>query len=166
MNAWGQLYESVYAVFSQEKSNVLKGKVKTSHISSSEMFYYWPMYRTFLLTHPYMMVAEDSYLELDKYQKMGLGSRITANVVGVPLGLAIGATLWGAAIAMLAFAYACLGMINSVLMLTLIVIYSIMLPALMITYAIANIISDLFHLIRPRNGIQPNHDDTRSRHRG
>ena len=65
------------------------------------MFYYWPMYRAFRLTQPYMMAAEDSDLELQKYQKMGVGSRIVANVIGVPIGLAIGTMLWSTAIAIL-----------------------------------------------------------------
>ena len=129
------------------------------------MFYYWPMYRTFLLTHPYMMVAEDKDLEVQKYQRMGIGSRIVANIIGVPIGLAMGAMLWGTALSLLACLYTCLGMINCILSLVIIIFYGIMLPLIMITIVIASIIQDLFRLIRPQNVIQPNHG-MQSRNRG
>ena len=129
------------------------------------MFYYWPMYRTFLLTHPYMMVAEDTDLEVQKYQKMGIGSRIVANIIGVPLGLAMGAMLWGTALSLLVCLYTCMGVINCILSLVIIIFYGIMLPLIMITIVIASIIQDLFRLIRPRNVIQPNHG-MQSRNRG
>ena len=126
------------------------------------------MYRTFRLMNPYVVAAENSDLELQKYQNMGIGLRIAANIIGVPIGLAISIMLWSTAIALLVIAYTFLGLINTVVILVLILIYGIVLPVLIITISIANIILEILSAFRPQNGIQviqPN-NGTWCRHRG
>ena len=104
------------------------------------MFYYWPMYRAFRLMHPYVMEAEDSEMEFQKYLKMGVGTRLLANAIGVPMGLAMGAMLWGTYLSLLVLAYTSFGIIISILILLLVFIYGTLLPVFLITYSIANII--------------------------
>ena len=126
------------------------------------------MYRTFRLMNPYVVAAENSDLELQKYQNMGIGLRIAANIIGVPIGLAISIMLWSTAIALLVIAYTFLGLINTIVILVLILIYGIVLPVLIITISIANIILEILSAFRPQNGIQviqPN-NGTWCRHRG
>ena len=131
------------------------------------MFYYWPMYRAFRLMHPYVMEAEDSEKEFQKYLKMGVGTRLLANAIGVPMGLAMGATLWGTYLSLLVFAYTCFGIINSILILLLVFIYGTLLPVLLITYSIAHIILDLLRVFRPQDGNQPHPNGAQwPRHRG
>ena len=97
--------------------------------------------------HPYVMEAEDSEKEFQKYLEMGVGSRLVANAIGIPMGLAMGAMLWGTYLSLLVFAYTCFGIINSILILLLVFIYGTLLPVFLITYSIANIILDLDDLI-------------------
>ena len=125
------------------------------------------MYRAFRLMHPYVMEAEDSEKEFQKYLKMGVGSRLLANAIGAPMGLAVGATLWGTYLSLLVFAYTCFGIINSILILLLVFIYGTLLPVFLITYSIANIILDLLRVFRPHGGNQPHPNGAQwPRHRG
>ena len=131
------------------------------------MFYYWPMYRAFRLMHPYVMKAEDSEREFQKYLKMGVGSRLVGNAIGVPMGVAMGAMLWGTYLSLLVLAYTCFGIINSILILLLVFIYGTLLPIFLITYSIANIILDLLRVFRPHGGNQPHPNGAQwPRHRG
>ena len=125
------------------------------------------MYRAFRLMHPYVMEAEDSEKEFQKYLKMGVGSRLLANAIGVPMGLAMGATLWGTYLSLLVLAYTSFGIINSILILLLVFIYGTLLPVFLITYSIANIILDLLRVFRPHGGNQPHPNGEQwPRHRG
>ena len=125
------------------------------------------MYRAFRLTHPYTMEAADSEMEFEKYLKMGVGSRLLANAIGVPMGLAMGAMLWSTYLSLLVLAYTCFGIINSILILLLVFIYGTLLPVFLITYSIANIILDLLRVFRPQDGNQPHPNGAQwSRHRG
>ena len=117
--------------------------------------------------HPYVMEAEDSEKEFQKYLEMGVGSRLVANAIGIPMGLAMGAMLWGTYLSLLVFAYTCFGIINSILILLLVFIYGTLLPVFLITYSIANIILDLLRVYRPQDGIQPHPNGAQwPRHRG